>query len=346
MLIGYEWERGFLVPAKQAKLGVHYCCPYCGQPLRLKRGSKRATHFAHQQTCTWSAKGESQEHLAGKQVLAQVFQDQGWQVTLEEPLFMLQQRADLTLRRGLSQVIVEYQCANLSTEEVQRRQAGYRAAGFAAFWVLGNRYQKLTANRLCCFLSHEDQHFVTYHLIRTSKKLVQRRQPLIAFEPLRIKSRPALLKELNQIQQSLMRQLPEMKQIQSQLYQQGYHAALLPWMCHLPYKTIGMRKPAWYLAAQILIQLKSGPCSTQNLVTLLDIDANWYAFGLLERRLWISEPWLKYVLTLWQQLALVKRIANENWTLTGRGNQYQHLTKKQIDLQQNYVQWRRQVVEY
>lgn len=346
MLLAFDLSQNRLVVARRARKEGVYVCPSCQQNVTLRQGNLRKAHFAHQQVCSWETEGESWQHLWGKQSLARQLSFQGWQVILEEPFRAIGQRPDLVLRRGLNQLAIEYQCAALSTAEVQRRQAGYQSIGMPAFWILGPRYQHLSGQQLCRFISHGQAGFVTYHLTPLAKKLVVHHHSVVAFEPLRLRRQASLLGELRLIQRQLSQQQVRIAELQRWLYQRGYHALFLPWMCHLPCKTLGMRKPAWYLAAKLFVELTAGPCKTDQLIDRVDIKADWEPFGLLERRLWISGPWVKYVLSLWSKLGLIKRVDGERWSLIDNQPSYCDLRKKQMDLSQFYVQWQQQVVEY
>ncbi|WP_317906723.1 competence protein CoiA, partial [Bacillus subtilis] len=46
-------------------------CPICNQQVRMRLGTKRRWHFAHQKSeqCPSGGEGESDEHVRGKQLL-------------------------------------------------------------------------------------------------------------------------------------------------------------------------------------------------------------------------------------------------------------------------------------
>lgn len=117
-------------------------CPECRQIMVYRSGQVRTPHFAHLpgSECPFSSsEPETEEHRAGKTLLAQ------WlhlllpesTLTLEYPLAETGQRADLLLQTGKERVALEYQCANLSQREWQRRHRLYREAGYRDLWILG-----------------------------------------------------------------------------------------------------------------------------------------------------------------------------------------------------------------
>ena len=56
---------------------------------------------------------------------------------LECPITETGQRADILLLHGKERIALEYQCANLSQREWQRRHSLYRNAGYRDLWILG-----------------------------------------------------------------------------------------------------------------------------------------------------------------------------------------------------------------
>ena len=132
-----------LIMAADAKRKQVYVCPGCQQPVRLKRGTVMAAHFAHQvAACQTFSEGETAEHLLGKQQLAAWFQASGYTVQLEAPLTELHQRPDVLVQRGSqAPLALEFQCSPLSVTRLAERTQGYRQHGYRVLWLLGSPYQ-------------------------------------------------------------------------------------------------------------------------------------------------------------------------------------------------------------
>jgi competence protein CoiA len=87
---------------------------------------------------------ESAEHLAAKLIIAEAARSTGWNATVEYPSPDRSWIADVLLERDGRCVAVEVQLSSQSTEEFQRRQRRYEAAGIECVWLLGrNNYGRL-----------------------------------------------------------------------------------------------------------------------------------------------------------------------------------------------------------
>lgn len=124
-------------------------CPACGEPLTLHAGPIRAHHFAHRPGAVCSmtpAEPETEEHRAGKLLIARWILRQlpAAEIRVEAPIAETGQRADVyaEVRDGrVRRVAIEFQCADLSGREWQRRHRLYRDAGYLDLWILGaSRY--------------------------------------------------------------------------------------------------------------------------------------------------------------------------------------------------------------
>jgi hypothetical protein len=122
-------------------------CPACDATVVLHAGSVRAHHFAHLPGAVCSmpqAEPETEEHRAGKLLLARWLRERlpDAEVTIEAYLPATSQRADILLRTVSRSgeertVALEYQCANLTAREWQRRHRLYRDSGIEDLWILG-----------------------------------------------------------------------------------------------------------------------------------------------------------------------------------------------------------------
>jgi competence protein CoiA len=92
-------------------------------------------HFAHKApvTCSWAV-GETQGHLAGKNLLMDLFKWHGYEVDVEFPVG--KQRADVHVlgKRGRAHIF-EIQHQPITPAEISARTKGYFAAGAAVTWI-------------------------------------------------------------------------------------------------------------------------------------------------------------------------------------------------------------------
>ncbi|AQQ53910.1 competence protein CoiA [Planococcus lenghuensis] len=114
----------------------YFFCPLCNEKLLLKIGSVKIPHFAHQHhsLCASLSEPESPKHLSGKHQLHSFFTSRKFSCQLEVYIQPIAQRADLLISDTYA---VEYQCSPIPAEEVERRTAGYRKAGFTPCWISG-----------------------------------------------------------------------------------------------------------------------------------------------------------------------------------------------------------------
>lgn len=131
-----------LVFAQSAQPGERYYCPACRQPVRLRRGQSRVTHFAHLPGADCAvSEGETGEHLRGKQQLFRYLRAQGLQPCLEVYLPAINQRPDILVKRGRRLVAVEFQCSPLTADRLRARNRGYAQLGIKPVWLLGCPYR-------------------------------------------------------------------------------------------------------------------------------------------------------------------------------------------------------------
>lgn len=136
-----------------------FFCPVCKKQVILKAGNKVIPHFAHRKSedCPSREGGEGPYHEKGKFMLYQWLKYQGINVRLEVFLSEIKQRPDLLITINRKQIALEYQCARISSEEIRRRNIGYRKLGIQPIWIMGaNRFIRTGANhlKLDAFLRH------------------------------------------------------------------------------------------------------------------------------------------------------------------------------------------------
>ncbi|CAG2138086.1 hypothetical protein LMG19282_01443 [Cupriavidus campinensis] len=115
--------------------GPAYHCPGCGQAVTLKKGLKKAHHFAHKPpvTCSW-AKGETAAHLAAKMLFLNHFLSIPRNADVEFPIGT--QRADVYAEsKDGDKYIFEMQHQPITEQEIARRTAEYHKHGAAVTWL-------------------------------------------------------------------------------------------------------------------------------------------------------------------------------------------------------------------
>ncbi|MCO7126660.1 competence protein CoiA family protein [Sporolactobacillus shoreicorticis] len=134
-LITRIWSREKLV--RMGKTDGFYC-PVCRAPVRLKMGTKRCWHFAHQphHACFADGEPETFAHVSGKEDLFHWCKDTGRSPQLEHYLPALRQRPDLYLP-GFEPTVIEYQCSVIPEHSFILRSKGYLDAHMTPVWVIG-----------------------------------------------------------------------------------------------------------------------------------------------------------------------------------------------------------------
>ncbi|MCY7431724.1 competence protein [Bacillus safensis] len=124
-----------------------FYCPECREEVQLKLGEHRVYHFAHKQlTACPLASGETAYHQAGKEAIMNWLKELGHKPALEKYMSKIHQRPDVTVSIGNETYAIEFQCANISRQELRRRTAGLREAGLFPIWMIGaNRLNRKSA---------------------------------------------------------------------------------------------------------------------------------------------------------------------------------------------------------
>lgn len=253
MLIACDGQKE-VVLAKNAKRGEPYFCPACHEPVVLKKGQLKLSHFAHHSGshhCQESfSEGETYEHLLGKLLLAETL---GPECRLEVFLPGLQQRPDVLWGRQAW----EFQCSPLPFWRFCQRSQHYQQEGFTDVWLLGEKLwpkKNLSpfhkgALRLVkgqwqlwgiAAKCREAVVFVpsNWHY-QTGVLLTECRQPLAYLcspHVLKVEVAPqptwSVAGYQQQLQQLLTRQDPAIMKLQGHCYRLGRHIAWLPEHCY------------------------------------------------------------------------------------------------------------------
>ena len=126
---------------------MKFFCPSCEEAVIFKNGDKVIPHFSHysKSNCLLHDRGEGIYHEQGKLLLYQWFKKQNMHVELEKYLPDISQRPDLFITVNKRKIALEYQCARIPIEEIQKRNNGYQKAGIIPIWIMGaNRLKRLS----------------------------------------------------------------------------------------------------------------------------------------------------------------------------------------------------------
>ncbi|WCL56544.1 competence protein CoiA family protein [Bacillus safensis] len=142
-----------------------FYCPECREEVQLKLGEHRVYHFAHKQlTACPVASGETAYHQAGKEAIMNWLRRLGYKPALEKYMSKIHQRPDVTVSTGSAVYAIEFQCANISRQELRRRTAGFREAGLLPIWMIGANRLKRKSAQLFSFSS------IYWGILRESEK--------------------------------------------------------------------------------------------------------------------------------------------------------------------------------
>ncbi|MFK4428558.1 competence protein CoiA [Bacillus sp. RC51] len=123
-------------------------CTACGKEVQMKLGKQKSWHFAHKKvdSCLTFYEAESMYHMHGKELLYRWLKRQNFHVDIEHYLPKIQQRPDVFVERAGREIAIEYQCANLSIEQLSKRTYSYWQAGIQVIWIIGgNQLKKQSA---------------------------------------------------------------------------------------------------------------------------------------------------------------------------------------------------------
>ncbi|MGE7882200.1 competence protein CoiA [Bacillus sp. NPDC094077] len=125
-----------------------FFCVTCGKEVQMKLGKQKSWHFAHKKVdvCLAFYEAESIYHMRGKELLYRWLKRQKFHVDIEHYLPEIQQRPDIFVERAGRKIAIEYQCANLSVEQLYKRTYSYWQANIQVIWIIGgNQLKKQSA---------------------------------------------------------------------------------------------------------------------------------------------------------------------------------------------------------
>ena len=315
MFIAKTKKNSYLIKATQANHLQEYYCPACNERVHLKKGTINVPHFAHMvgSLCSASSEGETIIHLQGKLALFELFSKQYDEVKLEPWLSKIKQRPDLMLRKGNQWFVIEFQCAPISIQNVQKRTKGYEQLKFKVVWILGEPYQK---KRL------QAGTFAKFAVIRKQQLQIafwQLEKGIVWHSWWQIDGKTKLLKrqiihnqeqQLLKLQQAIMRSKPEIRLIQNELYYMKRLVIGIPWACHPQYPLPGGLKCAqWQVIVYILLAVEKQPLTIAQLIEILTTQP-WQQFGCISIHS-VQKMWLDYLLADLISNNLVKKVADK-----------------------------------
>ncbi len=121
-----------------------FFCTACGKEVLMRLGKQKKWHFAHKKvdSCLAFYEAESIYHMHGKELLYRWLKRQNFHVEIEHYLPEIQQRPDIFIERAERKIAIEYQCANLSIEQLYKRTHSYWRAGIQVVWIIGGNQLK------------------------------------------------------------------------------------------------------------------------------------------------------------------------------------------------------------
>ncbi|KPN13272.1 competence protein [Bacillus australimaris] len=212
-----------------------FYCPECREEVQLKLGEHRVYHFAHKQlTACPLAAGETVYHQAGKEALMNWLKRLGYKPALEQYISKIHQRPDVAVSTGEVRYAIEFQCANISRQELRKRTEGLREAELFPIWVIGANRLKRKSAQLFSFSS------IHWGILRESQKRrliffcpIQNRfihlDQILAFQPTKICAEmtvrsPSAYRELP----ALLSQPPSKRQVNEQWLKCIQHFRMRP----------------------------------------------------------------------------------------------------------------------
>lgn len=127
-----------------------FYCPECKETVIVRAGPKVIPHFAHKKASNCSVNGgEGAYHQQGKLLLYEWLINQGINAELETYIPEINQRPDLLIHMKKRRIAIEYQCAEIPINQIEKRNKGYEKANIIPIWILGgNQFHRTSTNHL------------------------------------------------------------------------------------------------------------------------------------------------------------------------------------------------------
>ncbi|WLV25551.1 competence protein CoiA family protein [Aciduricibacillus chroicocephali] len=313
-----------------------FYCPECKKPVILKAGRRVIPHFAHFATSNCGG-GEGGYHENGKWQLFNWLANQNLDVSLEAFLEEVKRRPDILLKIGDRRIVIEYQCAQITQEEIRSRMDDYDQAGLEQIWILGgnrlkrlgstslsldyfsqyflHRYKK-TPDEYLYFYCPGTIHFAIFHnpLFANKRKAfgtiqfshIKRINFKDLFQPFHFKSEQIAQcweNEKESFRKSASRRCyGEEMRFHQWLYSHGWHVSTLPACIGLPVRNANeMRLPTFHWQARLVMEIIR-PAFNRQALSLNSIKSSMSRFVVVNDNLPILQegidPVVDYVMQL------------------------------------------------
>ncbi|WP_272031179.1 competence protein CoiA family protein [Oceanobacillus kimchii] len=287
IILFQESERN-IIQWKQNK--EPFYCPTCNSKVIIRSGRKVIAHFSHlpHSFCRYG-NGEGMYHEMGKYLLYQWLTDQNIEVDLEVYFPKINRRADLVIKVLNKIIIIEFQCAKISAEEIAERTSAYNQINLHIIWIVGmNQFRRLSNNQFklssflqsCIHLFPQQKVPVLYFFDPTTRHFASLSHiypyqftkafatiniaPIqtIPFQrifkdiPISLRFPQVWIEQLQQIRNKPIIHPGKEMNWRRKLYEQGIIFHHLPSICFLPNKwQIHMNTPFWMWQTEIIINL-------------------------------------------------------------------------------------------
>jgi len=126
---------------KREKGKGEFFCPECKEKVIMKIGTKKMEHFAHEKgsVCAESYERETDYHINGKLQLYQWLEKQQFAPQLEPYYSSIRQRPDIGVSCFDRNFAIEFQCAVIPSELMEKRTNQYRSKEIVPIWILGGK---------------------------------------------------------------------------------------------------------------------------------------------------------------------------------------------------------------
>ena len=115
-------------------LSVRMGC--CGAPGHLRISKKGTRHFYHAVDTGCHYEQESREHLEIKYQIYRICKSENWETYVEFPSSDRNWISDVYATRDGRNVVFEIQISTISPDDLEERDAKYRAEGIESYWLL------------------------------------------------------------------------------------------------------------------------------------------------------------------------------------------------------------------
>jgi competence CoiA-like predicted nuclease len=138
---------------KQTLRDGQFVCQLCEQPMFIRSGDIRITHFYHKAVCHSDIfvpqERETEEHLFGKKEIARMlreqFNNQHVLIEYERPLKEIRRVADILITYPMGwRLAQEIQLSDISEKEIEERTNAYESIGIDVIWWLGKKVRLST----------------------------------------------------------------------------------------------------------------------------------------------------------------------------------------------------------